>query len=136
MAHRVVSTVYYVRPPQAALPAQMRADGVAPRAASGLPVFQRMARLGSDAPGGAYLAGVIAGYAVRAGTPDTPVKRPVYLLPRSVLPQLAEYRTVSRADGFFEFKGLPPGKPYVVIALDVNAQYDAVVHDRVTPEVP
>lgn len=59
----------------------------------------------------------------------TPVARPVYLLEQEGLKVLRETR--SAANGTYSFPNMQEGTQYLVMAIDPNGAYNAVVADRV-----
>lgn len=59
----------------------------------------------------------------------TPVVRPVYLLEQEGLKVLRETR--SAANGTYSFPNMQEGTQYLVVAIDPNGAYNAVVADRV-----
>lgn len=60
----------------------------------------------------------------------TPVARPVYLLEQEGFHVIRETRSAS--NGTYSFPFMEADKQYLVMAVDPNGAYNAVVADRVT----
>ena len=73
----------------------------------------------------------IAGTVAIAGTPDTPVRRRVRLFVQ-ITGQIVRQTWSNAATGAFEFAGLAQ-QPYIVLADDYTAIYNAVPADAVLP---
>ena len=73
----------------------------------------------------------IAGTVAIAGTPDTPVRRRVRLFVQ-LTGQIVRQTWSNAASGAFEFAGLAQ-QPYIVLADDYTAIYNAVPADAVLP---
>lgn len=59
----------------------------------------------------------------------TPVVRPVYLLDQDSLRVLRETR--SGSNGAYSFPNMEEGRQFVVMSVDPNGAYNAVIADRV-----
>ena len=58
-----------------------------------------------------------------------PVSRPVYLLDQAGFRCVQETRSAS--NGTYSFQNVPEGQQYIVMSIDPNGAYNAVVADRV-----
>jgi hypothetical protein len=78
--------------------------------------------------GNGYIAGNAPAIVTVAGVP---APRPVRVLERKSL-RLCGFAT-SASDGTFSISGLDTGRQFLVIALDNQGQFNAVIRDNITP---
>lgn len=85
-------------------------------------VFRRVVAAYQNS-GAAVISGVVREIA-------TPVARPVYLFEQEGLRCVRETRSAS--NGTYSFPNMAEGAQYLVMSIDPNGAYNAVVADRVT----
>lgn len=76
------------------------------------------------------MRGMISGY-LTVGV--TPTRQLVYALDKKAGMWHAKSTWSDPTTGYYEFNGLTMGRPYMIMAVDVSSQYNAVIADNVLP---